>query len=82
MSLSVAHLLSASPPATPAVSKQGYSCTKLLRSRGAFPVVDAATARATVSPVTPPSARQLLAITAAMLRRRVIRSGHRSGRPA
>ena len=63
----------------PRSPSRGYSCTKLLRSRGAFRVVDVATARATVSPVTPPSARQLLAITAAMLRRRVIRSGHRSG---
>lgn len=59
--------------------RPGTRCTSCCGSGGAFRVVDAGTARATVSPVTPPSARQLLAITAMMLRRRVIRSGHRSG---
>ena len=59
--------------------RPGTRCTSCCGSGGAFPVVDAGTAHATVSPVTPPSARQLLAITAMMLRRRVIRSGHRSG---
>ena len=68
MSLPVAHLSSALFAGDSRGLQAGYSCTKLLRSRGAFPVVDAATARPTVSPVTPPSARQLLAITATLLR--------------